>query len=59
MCFYVARPAKRPKVAGVKGPRLHIKRPPCTLLNRAYMVYVSSYRCPTLLLAILANGVGR
>lgn len=48
---------QRSEVAGIKSPRLHIKRTTCTPLNRAYMVYVGGYRCPTLCLAVLANGV--
>jgi len=57
MRLYVAGLTQRSKVAGVKSPRLHIKRPPCTLLNRAYMVYVCGHRCTSHLLAVLANGV--
>ena len=57
MRLYVAGLAKRSKVAGVKSPRLHIKRPTCTLLNRAYMVYVCGYGRHPLFLAVLANGV--
>lgn len=58
MCLYVAGLTQRSKVAGVKSPRLHIKRTTCTLLNRAYMVDFCSYGCAPLLLAVLANGVG-
>lgn len=57
MCLYVARPAKRSKVAGVKSPRTHIKLTTCTLLNRVYMVYVCGYGRQPLSLTILANGV--
>ena len=57
MCLYVARPAKRSKVAGVKSPRPHIKRTTCTLLNRVYMVYVCGYGRQPLSLTILTNGV--
>ena len=58
MRLYVARPAKRSKVAGVKSPRLHIKGAACAPLDRAYMVDFCSYGCEPLLLAVLANGVG-
>lgn len=57
MSLYVAGLTQRSKVAGVKSPRLHIKRPPCTLLNRAYMVYVCGYGRQPLFFTILANGV--
>ena len=57
MRLYVARPAKSSKVAWVKSPRMHIKRTPRALLYWAYMVHLGGYRCPTRLLAVLANGV--
>jgi len=58
MRFYVTGLTQRSEVAGIKRQLLHIKGAACTLLDRAYMVYLGCYRCPTLLLAILANGVG-
>lgn len=58
MCLYVAGLAKRSKVAGIKSQLPHIVGTPRALLDRAYMVHFGGYRCPTLLLAILANGVG-
>lgn len=57
MCFYVAGLTQRPKVAGVKRQSLHIKRTPRALLYWAYVVHLGGRRCPTLLLAVLANGV--
>ena len=58
MCLYVARPAKRSKVTGVKSKLLHIRVAACSALNWAYMVHLGGYRCPTRLLAVLANWVG-
>jgi|GEM_PF-1307233 len=59
MCLHVAGRAKRSKVTGVKSKLLHIRGAACSALNWAYMVHLGGYRCPTRLLAILANGVGR
>ena len=58
MRFYVAGLTQRSKVAVVKRQSLHIKGTPRALLYWAYMVHLGGYRCPTRLLAILANGVG-
>ena len=58
MCLYVARPAQRPKVAGIKSQHPHIIGTPRALLYWAYMMHLGGYRCPTLCLAVLANGVG-
>ena len=57
MCLYVARPAQRSKVAGVKSQLMHIYWAACSALNWAYMVDFFSYGCAPLLLAVLANGV--
>ena len=57
MCLYVARPAKRSKVAGIKRQLLHIHGAACSALHGAYMVDFCSHRCTPLLLTILANGV--
>lgn len=59
MCLYVAGLTQRSKVAGIKRQLLHIHGAACNALNRSYMVHLGGYRCPTLLLAVLADGVGR